>query len=63
MADAQTVVLVVDDEPIVREVVCAYLARDGYATLEAADGVTARELLETRRPDLAILDVMLPARR
>ncbi len=56
---AQTV-LVVDDEPVVREVVARYLRRDGYETLEAADGDEARALIETRRPSLVVLDVMLP---
>jgi DNA-binding response OmpR family regulator len=53
-------VLVVDDEPIVREVVVRYLQREGYATLEADRGDTARELLEHQSPDLVVLDVMLP---
>ena len=53
-------VLVVDDEPIVREVVVRYLAREGYRTLEAGDGDTARELLERDPPNLVVLDVMLP---
>jgi len=53
-------VLVVDDEPIVREVVVRYLERAGHETLEAGDGDRARELVETRRPDLVVLDVMLP---
>jgi DNA-binding response OmpR family regulator len=55
-----TTVLVVDDEPIVREVVVGYLQRDGYRTLEAADGDRARELLERESPSLVVLDVMLP---
>jgi DNA-binding response OmpR family regulator len=55
-----TTLLVVDDEPIVREVVVRYLAREGFRTIEAADGEAARELLETQTPDLAVLDVMLP---
>ena len=55
-----TTVLVVDDEPIVRDVVVRYLEREGYRTLEAFDGNTARELIERERPDLAVLDVMLP---
>jgi DNA-binding response OmpR family regulator len=55
-----TTVLVVDDEPIVREVVAGYLAREGYRTLEAGDGERARELLEREPPDLVVLDVMLP---
>jgi DNA-binding response OmpR family regulator len=53
-------VLVVDDEPIVREVVVRYLQREGYRTLEAADGDHARELLERDPPNLVVLDVMLP---
>jgi DNA-binding response OmpR family regulator len=57
---AMTTVLVVDDEPIVRDVVVRYLQRDGFDTLEAADGETARELIETASPQLVVLDVMLP---
>jgi DNA-binding response OmpR family regulator len=53
-------VLVVDDEPIVREVVVRYLEREGYRTLEAADGDRARHLLEQDTPNLVVLDVMLP---
>jgi DNA-binding response OmpR family regulator len=53
-------VLVVDDEPIVREVVVRYLEREGYRTLEAADGPRARELLEKETPSLVVLDLMLP---
>jgi DNA-binding response OmpR family regulator len=55
-----TKVLIVDDEPIVREIVVRYLERDGYVTLEAEDGEHARALLESDRPDLVVLDVMLP---
>ena len=50
----------VDDEPIVREVVVSYLRREGYQTLEAADGDAARALIEDEPPALVILDVMLP---
>ncbi len=53
-------VLVVDDEPIVREVIVRYLRRDGFETLEAADGDRARELIETSDLTLVVLDVMLP---
>jgi DNA-binding response OmpR family regulator len=55
-----TTVLVVDDEPIVRDVIVRYLRRDGFATLEAGDGDRARELIETADPTLVVLDVMLP---
>jgi DNA-binding response OmpR family regulator len=53
-------VLVVDDEPIVREVVVRYLEREGYRTLEAGDGDSARDTLTRTEPDLVVLDVMLP---
>jgi DNA-binding response OmpR family regulator len=55
-----TTVLVVDDEPIVREVVVSYLRREGFRTLEAGDGDQARELVERERPNLVVLDLMLP---
>jgi DNA-binding response OmpR family regulator len=55
-------VLVVDDEDIVRDVVVRYLERDGYRTLEAADGEEALRLLEAESPALVVLDVMLPRR-
>jgi len=53
-------VLVVEDESVVREVVVKYLRREGYRTLEAADGDTACVLLEREQPDLVVLDLMLP---
>ncbi len=55
-----TTVLVVDDEPIVRDVVVRYLNREGFRTLEAADGDSARALLEREQPSLVVLDLMLP---
>ncbi len=53
-------VLVVDDEPTIVEVVGRYIERAGYETLEAADGLEALRLAERHRPDLIVLDVMLP---
>jgi DNA-binding response OmpR family regulator len=53
-------VLVVDDEPIVREVVTRYLLREGHQILEAGDGISARAAIERSEPDLVVLDVMLP---
>jgi DNA-binding response OmpR family regulator len=53
-------VLVVDDEPIVRDVVVKYLRREGYRTLEAGDGEAALALVDHERPDLVVLDLMLP---
>jgi DNA-binding response OmpR family regulator len=57
MADT---VLVVDDEPTIRDVVVRYLEREGYRTLEAADGDAARAILRGHAPSLVILDLMLP---
>ena len=53
-------ILVVDDEPMVREVVVAYLAREGYAVSEADTGKSALNRIAEIDPDLVILDVMLP---
>jgi DNA-binding response OmpR family regulator len=57
---AKSTVLIVDDEPIVRDVVVRYLQRDGFETLQAADGESARKLIEDASPHLVVLDVMLP---
>jgi DNA-binding response OmpR family regulator len=53
-------ILVVDDEPRVVEVVANYLERDGYRVEIARDGEAARRLLAEFRPDLVVLDIMLP---
>ena len=45
----ETVLVVVDDEPIVSDVVHRYLVREGYETLEAGDGDAARERHDARR--------------
>jgi len=53
-------VLVVDDEPMVREVVARYLELDGVLVAEASNGAEALEWLDSNSPDLIVLDVMLP---
>jgi two-component system response regulator ResD len=53
-------VLVVDDEPTIAEVVARYLERAGYRTRVAGDGAQALELVAHQRPDLVVLDLMLP---
>ena len=53
-------VLVVDDEPTITEVVSRYLQRAGYDTRVAGDGPSALQLAGARRPDLVVLDLMLP---
>ena len=55
-----TKILVVDDEPNIREVVGLYLRREEYAVVSAADGEEALELFRRERPDLVVLDLILP---
>lgn len=52
--------LVIDDEPTVREVVATYLARDGYLVRTVADGGGLPTAMSSFRPDLVVLDLMLP---
>ncbi|MFF5980496.1 response regulator transcription factor [Streptomyces olindensis] len=53
-------VLVVDDDPTVAEIVAGYLERAGYAVDRADDGPTALTRAAAHRPDLVVLDLMLP---
>ena len=53
-------ILVVDDEPIVRDVVVRYLEREAYTTSRPATARRLSALLERDRPALVVLDVMLP---
>ncbi|MDQ0287107.1 DNA-binding response OmpR family regulator [Desulfofundulus luciae] len=53
-------ILLVDDEISIKRVVEQTLEREGFTVDYAADGLAARELFARRRPDLVILDVMLP---
>ncbi len=53
-------ILVVEDEQAIREMIVFHLSRAGFETLEAGDCRSARELLADERPDLALIDWMLP---
>lgn len=53
-------ILVVDDEPQVRQVVADYLERDGYTVRAASTGTEALAEIAKKRPDLIVLDLMLP---
>ena len=53
-------ILLVEDDARVRETVRLYLAREGFTALEAADGPSGLEAVRSKRPDLVVLDVMLP---
>jgi DNA-binding response OmpR family regulator len=53
-------IVVVDDDPNIREVVELYLRREGYTVVSAADGDAALRQIRQYQPDLVVLDLMLP---
>ena len=53
-------ILVVDDEPSIYKVVVSYLRKEGYEVYSAADGPGGLKAARTYRPDLIVLDIMLP---
>jgi two-component system OmpR family response regulator len=53
-------ILVVDDDPGIRDLVSEFLARHGYEVAGASDGRSMEQALSRRTPDLIVLDVMLP---
>lgn len=60
MIPEHPLILVVDDEPTVREVVCEKLEHHGFKTINAENGKEAFKLIEEASPDLIILDLRLP---
>ncbi len=58
--DSRGSILVVDDEPTIAEIVSRYLGRAGYAARTACDGPGALRSAIEHRPDLVVLDLMLP---
>ena len=57
---ANSLILVVEDEPSIAEVVSLYLRRAGYQVALAPDGRAALEALDRQAPELIVLDIMLP---
>ena len=53
-------ILIVEDEPDIQELLCAYLRDAGYVPVAAGDGVAALELFRSQKFDLVLLDIMLP---
>jgi len=53
-------ILIIDDDPHIRELVRYFLVRVGFDVWEAADGQAALRTLESTRVDLALLDIMMP---
>ncbi len=62
MDNKQPVILVVEDDDDIRELVAFSLEEEGYHVEQAADGLRGQEMAETLKPDLIILDLMLPGR-
>ncbi len=60
MSVARASVLVVEDEPTIAEIVARYMRRAGYDARVAPDGAQALARVQERRPDLVVLDLMLP---
>jgi two-component system response regulator SaeR len=56
----QQTIFIVDDENTIREVVRRYLELEGFAVIEAETGPQAMDILEDQKPDLILLDIMLP---
>ncbi|HET7376059.1 MAG TPA: response regulator, partial [Anaerolineae bacterium] len=55
-------ILVVDDDKEIVRIVRAYLEKAGYSVLTANDGETALHIIRSDRPDLVVLDLMMPNR-
>lgn len=53
-------ILVVDDEAVIKELIGHYLLKDGFQVITAGDGATALELIRREKPDLILLDILLP---
>lgn len=58
--DEQGKILIVEDEPELAELLERFLRRHGFSTAVAGDGLSACRLINTLRPDLILLDLMLP---
>jgi len=55
-------ILIIEDEPNIRELVSYNLKAGGFLPLEAEDGVLGMEMAEDQKPDLILLDIMLPGK-
>ena len=60
MMTRRPIILIVDDEPHLRTGLRRILNEEGYETMIAADGETALELAEKKKPDIVLLDIMMP---
>ena len=56
----QQTVLIVDDEPQIREILSIYFKKEGFKVIEAADGAEALVQVQAGKPDIILLDIMMP---
>jgi DNA-binding response OmpR family regulator len=56
-------ILVADDEDSIREVLCRFLASEGYTAFQAADGAAALAAVEKEDPDIVLLDINMPVKK
>lgn len=56
----QQTVLIADDEPQIREILSIYLKKEGFKVIEAADGAEALVQVQAGKPDIILLDIMMP---
>src|SRR5882672_1405611 len=60
MLESRGTVLIVDDEPLIRELVTVRLSKCGFTVVEAANAIEGYEQLKAKQPDLIICDIMMP---
>jgi CheY-like chemotaxis protein len=53
-------ILVADDTPAIRKLLSMFLTKEGYTVVEAADGKEAIDMAESEKPDMILLDIMMP---
>lgn len=56
----QQTVLIADDEPQIREILSIYFKKEGFKVIEAADGAEALVQIQAGKPDIILLDIMMP---
>lgn len=59
---AKQLILICDDQQMIHETLCAYLTNEGFDCVSAYDGDQALSMFDTKKPDLVILDIMMPKR-
>lgn len=58
--ERQQTVLIADDEAQIREILSLYLKKEGFKVIEAADGAEALVQIQAGKPDIILLDIMMP---